>query len=179
MTTYTVSLQPPAAFRFDRPDEWAKWKQCFEQFRQPSGLSVQSEARQVSTLLYTLGEDSEDVLSSTNIRSDGRKSYSTVMEKLNDFFKIRKNVIYERARFNRRVQLADESVEHFITNLYQPVEHCEYGELKEEMVRDRIVVGICDSALSERLQLDSELTLEKAKIWSGKNRRFMSTNSFY
>ena len=76
MTTYTVTLQPPAAFRFDRPDKWAKWKQCFEQFRQPSGLSVQSEARQVSTLLYTLGEDSEDVLSSTNISSDGRKSYS-------------------------------------------------------------------------------------------------------
>ena len=66
-----------------------------------------------------------------NISSDDRKSYSTVMEKLNDFFKIRKNVIYERARFNRRVQLADESVEHFITNLYQLVEH---WDLKEEMV---------------------------------------------
>ena len=85
------------------------------------------------------------------------------MEKLNDFLKIRKNVIYERARFNRRVQLADESWEHFITNLYQLVKHCEYRELKEEMVHDRIVVGIRDSALSERLQLDSELTLEKAK----------------
>ena len=26
MTTYTVSLQPPTAFCFNRPDEWAKWK---------------------------------------------------------------------------------------------------------------------------------------------------------
>ena len=59
-----------------------------------------------------LGEDSEDVLSSTKISSDGRKSYSTVMEKLNNVFKARKNVIYERTRFNQRVQLADESVEH-------------------------------------------------------------------
>ena len=102
MTTYIESLQPLAAFHFNRPDEWAKWKQCFEQFRQASSLSAQSEARQVSTLLHTLGEDSEDVLSSTNISSDGRKSYSTVMKKLNDFFKIRKkiNVIYEHARFN-------------------------------------------------------------------------------
>ena len=32
------------------------------------------------------------------------------------------------------------------------------------MIRDRIVVGIRDETLSERLQLDSELTLEKAKI---------------
>ena len=74
MKTYTVSLQPPATFRFDRPDEWAKWKQHFKQFRQASSLSAQSEARQVSTLLYTLGEDSEDVLPSTNISSDSRKA---------------------------------------------------------------------------------------------------------
>ena len=33
MTTYSVPLQPPSAFRFDRPDEWGKWKRCFEQFR--------------------------------------------------------------------------------------------------------------------------------------------------
>ena len=155
-----MSLHPLAAFHFDHPNEWAKWKQRFKQFRQASKLSARSEERQVSTLLYTLGEDSEDVLSSINISSEGRKKYSTVMEKLDEFFKIRKNVIHERAWFNRKMQLAEESVEQFITNLYQLVEHCEYGELKEEMIRDRIVVGICDSALSEKLQLDSELTLE-------------------
>ena len=86
MTTYTVSLQPPAAFRFDRPDEWTKWKQRFEQYRLASGLSEQSEERQTSTLLYTLGEDAADVLSSTNISNEGRKKYSTIMEKLDEFF---------------------------------------------------------------------------------------------
>ena len=30
------------------------------------------------------------------------------------------------------------------------------------MIRDRIVVGICDSKLSEKLQLDLDLTLDKA-----------------
>ena len=30
------------------------------------------------------------------------------------------------------------------------------------MIRDRIVVGICDASLAEKLQLDSELTLTKA-----------------
>ena len=84
--TYTVSLQPPAAFRFDRPDEWTKWKQRFEQYRLASGLSEQSEERQTSTLLYTLGEDAADVLSSTNISNEGRKKYSTIMEKSDEFF---------------------------------------------------------------------------------------------
>ena len=71
------------------------------------------------------------------------------MEKLDEFFHIRKNVIYERSRFNRRAQLADQSVEQFITNLYQLVENCEYGGLKKEMIHDRIVVGIRDTALLE------------------------------
>ena len=38
-----------------------------------------------------------------------------------------------------------------------------YCDLKAEMVRDQIVVGIRDSALLERLQLDPDLTLQKAK----------------
>jgi len=30
------------------------------------------------------------------------------------------------------------------------------------MIRDRIIIELCDSTLSEKLQLESELTLEKA-----------------
>ena len=50
----------------------------------------------------------------------------------------------------------------FITALYCLAEHCGFGTLKEEMIRDRIVVGVCDGMLSEKLQLDSDLTLDKA-----------------
>ena len=54
-------------------------------------------------------------------------------------------------------------MEQYITVLYTLVETCEYGNLTEELLRDRLVVGIRDSSLSERLQMDPELTLEKAK----------------
>jgi len=40
--------------------------------------------------------------------------------------------------------------------------HCNYGNLQNEIIRDRIVVGIRDRKLSERLQLEADLTLEKA-----------------
>ena len=53
-------------------------------------------------------------------------------------------------------------MEVFITTLYSLVEHCQYGSLHDEMIRDRIVVGIRNSALSEKLQLDPTLTLQKA-----------------
>ena len=48
-------------------------------------------------------------------------------------------------------------------SLYELADNCDYGDLRDEMIRDRIVVGIRDTNLSERLQLDSGLTLAKAK----------------
>ena len=35
--------------------------------------------------------------------------------------------------------------------------------MKEELIRDRLVVGICNCAPSECLQMEVELTLDKAK----------------
>ena len=48
-------------------------------------------------------------------------------------------------------------------SLYCLADDFAYGDLKHQVIRDRIVVGILDQALSERLQMDPELTLEKAK----------------
>ena len=71
-------------------------------------------------------------------------------------------MIFERARFNLRKQEEGESVDQFITSLYTLAEHCDYGALKDELIRDRIVVGLRDAKISEKLQLDSDLTLERA-----------------
>ena len=54
-------------------------------------------------------------------------------------------------------------MEQYIIELYNLVEHCNYRDFKLEMIRDRLVVGILDKTLSECLQLDPALTLEKAK----------------
>ncbi len=45
----------------------------------------------------------------------------------------------------------------FITALYSLVENCEYGALKDKLLRDRLVLGIRDEALSQKLQGDSTL----------------------
>ena len=47
--------------------------------------------------------------------------------------------------------------------LYSQSEYCEFAALKEELIRDRLVVGIRDPALSDHLQMYPSLTLEKAK----------------
>ena len=71
-------------------------------------------------------------------------------------------MIYECAKFNSCRQEPDEPVEAFITALYALAEHCGFETLHDVMIRDRIVVGIQDCKLSEKLQLHPTLTLEKA-----------------
>ena len=147
-------------------DDWPRWRRRFQQFREASGLATEGDTKQVSTLLYCMGETAEDVLTSTDISKDDKRKFDSVIAKFDSFFKVRKNVIFERARFNRRSKEDGELVEEFITSLYQLVENCEYGVLQDQMIRDRIVVGIRDQALSQRMQLNRDLTLEKAKTLS-------------
>ena len=62
-----------------------------------------------------------------------------------------------------KVQQEGESAETYITKLYRLAETCDYGNMKEELLRDHLVVKIRDMKLSEKLQMDADLTLERAK----------------
>ena len=55
-----------------------------------------------------------------------------------------------------------ESVDSFVTDLHVLAEHCGYGPLHDEMIRDRLVVGLQDARHPEKLQLDADLALAKA-----------------
>ena len=150
-------------FNFKNPEEWTQWIRWFERFRVASGLSAKAKDKQVNTLVYSMGAKAEDIFQAFSLSEEESKSYNTVKTKFESHFIKRRNTIFERAKFNRRVQQEGESVDNFIIDLYSLAGHCQYGRLHDEMVRDRIVVGIKDSKLSEKLQMDNELTLEKAK----------------
>ena len=158
-----IQLQLPNPFDFKQPDEWPRWKRQFEQYSGASGLSGETEARQVSTLLYCMGPEAGDVLATTTISDVDRAKYETVLKMFDAFFQVHLNVIFERACFNRRNQQIREPAEQYITALYGLIESCNYGELWDKLLRDRLVVSIADQALPEWLQLKVDLTLDNAK----------------
>ena len=128
----------------------AEVQRHFKQFHTACGIVSESEEHQISTLLYCLGEEAEDVLKSTNISDEERKSYEQVLGKMDTFFKVLKNVIFEHARFNWQTQRYGETVEGFIICLYNLAADCQYGNLRDEIIRDHLVVGILDTFLSDR-----------------------------
>lgn len=155
-------VHTPDKFEFSKPQSWLQWIKIFERFRIASGLDEKAASVQVNTLLYTMGSKVEDIYTSFNLEDDDQNNYDTVKERFKDHFIIRRNIIFERAQFNLRNQNSDESVDEYITSLYSMAEHLKFGNLHDELLRDKIVVGIKDKRLSERLQLDTDLTLQGA-----------------
>ena len=160
-----LQLQPLEQFSFLHPEQWPRWKQRFDQFRLASGLIAESEERQISMLLYSMGPDAQDVLETTSITAEEKARFDSVVSKFDEYFGVRKNVIFERAQFNLRKQQAGETGEQYILALYAHAAKCGYTDQtqKERDIRDRLVVGIRDTQLSRRMQLDPLLTLDNAK----------------
>ena len=109
-----------------------------------------------------MGDEADDILCSMGLSDEEKKNYETVKAKFDVHFVKRRNPIFERAKFNQHRQEEEESADSFITALYCLAEHCAYGALHDEMIRDRIVVGLRDANLSMKLQMDPDLTLDKA-----------------
>jgi hypothetical protein len=138
----------------------AKVDQAIRAFREASRLSAKSEKSQVNTLIYI--NEADDILSCFGLEEDQKTKYNSVKEAFQNHFIKKRNPIYERAKFNQRKQEEGESVDTFITALHTLAKHCEYGALQDQMIRDRLVVGLRDSVLSEKLQMEPDLSLEKA-----------------
>nr|XP_012235931.1 PREDICTED: uncharacterized protein LOC105680077 [Linepithema humile] len=155
------SVQTPSEFNFEKPESWAMWLKRFERYVSVANLKDRAESEKIDLLLYTMGEKAEEILAQISTGSN-LATLRAVTDKFTEYFSPKKNTIFERYKFNSRKQQLGESVDSFVTALYSLAETCEYGVLKEELIRDQIVIGVKDARISERLQLSADLTLEKA-----------------
>ena len=155
-----VQVPLPDRFSFTSPDTWPAWVRRFDRFRVASGLSNRPTNDQISTMVCAMGDQAEDILNTLHVPGDASYIYEQLKQTLDAYFGVRRNLVIERAKCNRRTQQPGESVDVFIQDLYRLAEHCDYGVLRirEQLIRDRIVVGVIDDALSYRLQAQADLT---------------------
>ena len=73
----------------------------------------------------------------------------------------RTNIIFERARFNKRAQDKKESDWFFFLNLYELAKNCQFCSLTEELIHDSIV-GIRLDSFSQKLMQADRFKLDKA-----------------
>ena len=155
------AFQAPSEFDFTKPNTWPDWIQRFRRYRTASKLDREDGTIQVSTLIYCIGVEGERLLSSFRLTADQLNDFDTVVEKFDSHFVPKRNLIHERALFNMRSQKEGENIESYVRSLYELSENTGFQD-REEAIRDRLVLGVRDRELSEKLQLQSDLTLQSA-----------------
>lgn len=89
-------------------------------------------------------------------------SFEDIVEAARAHFSPKPSPIVKRYEFNTRVQGEGESIANYVAALRKIAEHCEYGTVLEDMLRDRLVCGISNKGIQRRLLQDSALTFKEA-----------------
>lgn len=103
-STASFMIQPPEPFCFMSPNDGPRWNKRLERFRTASGLCAKPEEHQIDAFLYIMGDQSEDVLSTFQLSAEDSKNFVVVLQRFDSYFIPKRNIIFERARFNMRSQ---------------------------------------------------------------------------
>ena len=139
--------------------KWTDWLEDFNLYIAATGVS--HENQKIALLLHLGGKHIKTIwrtLSST----ERHENYEEICEKLNSYFKPKKNITYERFKFKSCKQNKEETCIEFITRLRIAAETCEFHNTSEE-IRDQFVTTCYSKSLKEKLLKEDKLTLEKCK----------------
>lgn len=126
---------------FDESSEqWSSYTERFEYFVAANAIT---EEKVVPTFLSVMGPKTYTLLRNLlQPEKPGEKTYDQIVSTLKAHFSPKPLVIAERFRFHRRNQLEGETVTVFVAVLKKLAEHCEFGDVLNDTLRDRLVCGL-------------------------------------
>ena len=84
------------------------------------------------------------------------------MDLAGKYFSPRPSPIVKRFEFNSRRQKEGESIATYVAELRKIAEHCDFGAVLSDMLRDRLVCGTVHKGIQRRLLVETALTFDKA-----------------
>ena len=142
---------------------WASFRSEFEDYLLATGIDKAEKPVQAATLRRLMGKDCHHVYKhNLGLTEEEQKDAGAILDKLGQYFTPSKNVIFERYVFGNLKQEDGESVDAFVTRLREKAATCEYGALRDELIRDRLVLGITDEGARRRMLREKDLKLEGA-----------------
>ena len=110
---------------------------------------LQDKAQRTATLYSCIGVNALEIADGLGI--DKEEDIEVVLNKFQSFCIGETKVIYERYCFKKRAQEPNETTDTYVAALNTIAKSCEYGTLQDDLVRDRIVVGIANNGIRKRL----------------------------
>lgn len=146
----------------DQALNWKKFKKSFDLYLVATGASKKSEEIKAAMLMHCIGEQAVDVIDTLGLTEDELKAKDTIIAKLDAYFVPKTNESVERHKLNIRVQGSTESFNDFLQNLRNIAASCNFGSMKDDLIKDRIVCGIYNAKVKDRLLREDGLDLDKA-----------------
>lgn len=154
----------PAPLEIDNPsmviNNLKLFKNKFNLYLRANDLDAKPEKLKVAILLSVIGDDAYELLETLNITEDCL-STEIIFKTLKEYYEPRYNVVVEQFKFFRRDQEEAESFDKFLREIKMIAKRCEFGALEDNMVKVRIVLGVRNLALQERLLRVPDLSLDK------------------
>ena len=113
-----------------------------------------------------MNEKSKDIFASFKLSEEGGIKYDVAIKRFEDHCIVKKNKQYERSNFNKLRQGKNESADSFTTTVHKLAETCEYGDLREELICNRIIAGIRDQKLATELIFDDSEKAARDHEWT-------------
>ena len=160
------SLPPPPPLEIHGANTSEKWKRFYRAWSNYSvatELNKKPEPVQVATLLTVIGEEAREVFATFRWETEeDQTKIGNVIDKFKTYCEPRKNIPFERYRFNMRAQEPGESYDQYRTALRVLADSCGFSSITpDEILRDHLVFGIKDDKTRERLLREHNLTLTK------------------
>lgn len=143
-------------------ENWSKWRHCFELYSVASETDKKPEKVQCAIILHYIGEQCIDIYNTFTFPSTTERKVEEILKKFEDYFIPKVNETFERHKFFTRSQSNFESVDQYATQLKSLANNCEFGNLKDSLVRDRLICGIKDANVREKLLQIQGLNLQRA-----------------
>ena len=154
-------LPEPLSLEGNIAEDWRRFHQEFEIYMISTEKTEKKDEVKVALLLRCGGSELVDIFNTLPISEEEKKKYKDLVKGLKNHFEPKKYVTYERYMFNIRAQEEGESIDTFVTDLRKKAKNCNYGQLHDELVRDRIICGISDEILRGRLLRMDDPSLEE------------------
>ena len=158
--------KPPEALNLeDRTHQGKNWKQFkrdWTYYEITAKINKEDGAIRVAHLLNVVGKDGQELYETFTLSEEDSKNISKVLKAFEARCVAVEKVIYEHYMFNKRTQEVGENIQHFITDVLKLAENCQYGDLKDDLIRDKSISGITDDRVREKLLGTRGLNLETA-----------------
>ena len=142
-------------------EEWSEYAERIEHYFTANDIT--SGAKRRAILLNAVGPATYRLLKTlVSPAKITELTFEEIVERAAKHFNPKPSPIVKRYEFNTRRQEEGETVATFVAALLKIAEYCEYGDVLDDMLRDRVVCGINNKAVQQRLLQEPSLTFEKA-----------------